>query len=93
MSFRQVLLKLFSPKLQNTKYITILLNSKRLRMSDLVVPNIICFRAQKQLATLNNIRVLLKSVLIDLCACNFVQFVEPWISLSKLSSISSIKFS
>ena len=34
-------------------------------MSDLVVPNIFCFQTQKQLPTLNNIRVLLKSVLID----------------------------
>ena len=41
-------------------------------MSDLVVSNIICFQTQKQLATLNKIQVLLKSVLIDLCACNFV---------------------
>ena len=41
-------------------------------MSDLVVPNIICFQTQKQLAALNNIRVLLKSVLIDLRARNFV---------------------
>ena len=30
------------------------------------------FSNKKQLATLNNIQVLLKSVLIDLCACNFV---------------------
>ena len=41
-------------------------------MSDLVVPNIICFQTQKQLATLINIRELLKSVLIDLRARNFV---------------------
>ena len=41
-------------------------------MSDLVVPNIICFQTQKQLATLNNIQVLIKSVLNDLCAHNFV---------------------
>ena len=41
-------------------------------VSDLIVPNIICFHTQKQLAILNNIRVLLKSVLIDLCAHNFV---------------------
>ena len=41
-------------------------------MSDLVVPNIICFQTQKQLAALNNIRVLLKKVLIDLRARNFV---------------------
>ena len=41
-------------------------------MSGLVLPNIICFQTQKQLATLNNIRVLLKSVLIDLHARNFV---------------------
>ena len=36
------------------------------------VPNIICFQTQKQLAKLNNIRVLLKSVLIDLRARNIV---------------------
>ena len=36
------------------------------------VPNIICFQTQKQLAKLNNIRVLLKSVLINLRARNFV---------------------
>ena len=41
-------------------------------MSDLILPNIICFQKQKQLATLNNIRVLLKAVLTDLGACNFV---------------------
>ena len=41
-------------------------------MSDLIVSNIICFQTQKQLATLNNIQVLLKSVLINLCAHNFV---------------------
>ena len=32
----------------------------------------VCFQTQKQLATLNSIRVLLKSVLIDLRARNFV---------------------
>ena len=37
-------------------------------MSDRVVPNIICFQTQKQLTTLNNIQVSLKSVLIDLRA-------------------------
>ena len=42
-------------------------------ISDLIVPNIICFQTQKQLATLNNIQVLLKSVLINLHAHNFVQ--------------------
>ena len=56
------------------------------------LPNIICFQTQKQLATLNNIQVLLKGVLIDLRARNFrhpktslhgrsspcAQFVEPW---------------
>ena len=41
-------------------------------MSDHVVPNIICFQTQKQLTTLNNIWVSLKSVLNDLRACNFV---------------------
>ena len=42
-------------------------------MSDLIVPNIICFPTQEQLATLNNIRVLLEGVLIDLRARNFLQ--------------------
>ena len=42
-------------------------------MSDLAVPNIICIQTQKQLATLNNIRVLLKSVLTDLRAHIFVR--------------------
>ena len=37
------------------------------------MPNIICFQTQKQLVTLNNIRILLKDVLIDLRAYNFVQ--------------------
>ena len=41
-------------------------------MSDFVVPNIICFQTHKQLATLNNTQVLLKSVLIDLRVDNFV---------------------
>ena len=41
-------------------------------MSDLIVLNIICFQTRKQLATLNNIGVPLKGVLIDLRACNFV---------------------
>ena len=41
-------------------------------MSDLAVPNIICIQTQKQLATLNNFRVLLKNVLTDLRARNFV---------------------
>ena len=55
------------------------------------MPNIVCFQTQKQLPTLNNIQVLLKSVLIDLRGGNFVhaktslrarlslcvQFVEP----------------
>ena len=41
-------------------------------MSDLIASNIIWFQAQKQLTALNNIRELLKSVLTDLCACNFV---------------------
>ena len=54
-------------------------------MSDFIAPNIIYFQTQNQLATLNNIQVLLKSVLNDLRARNFVlapsslcaQFVEP----------------
>ena len=41
-------------------------------MSDLLVLNIICIHTQKQLATFNNFRVLLKSVLTDLRARNFV---------------------
>ena len=41
-------------------------------MSDLIVPNIICFQTQKQLATLNSIGVLLEGVLINLRARNFV---------------------
>ena len=42
-------------------------------MLDIIVPNIICFQTQKQLASLNNIRVLLKSVLTDLRVRNFVR--------------------
>ena len=41
-------------------------------MSDLILPNIICFQTQEQLATLSNIQVLLEGVLIDLPAHNFV---------------------
>ena len=41
-------------------------------MLDLLVPNIICIQTQKQLATLNNIRVQLKIVLTDLRAHIFV---------------------
>ena len=41
-------------------------------MSDLIVPNIICFQTQKQLTTLKNVGVLVKSVLIDLRARNFI---------------------
>ena len=41
-------------------------------MSDLVVLSIICIQTQKQLATLNNIQALIKSVLTDLHARNFV---------------------
>ena len=41
-------------------------------MSDLIVPKVICFQTQKQLTTLQNIGVLLKGVLIDLHARNFV---------------------
>ena len=40
-------------------------------MSDLIVPNIICFQTQL-LTTLNNIRALIKNYLIDLHACNFM---------------------
>ena len=40
-------------------------------MSDPVVPNI-CIQTQKQLANLNNFRALLKNVLTDLRARNFV---------------------
>ena len=60
-------------------------------MPDLIVPNIIYFQTQKKLTTLNNVGVLVKSVLTDLRARNFVhakiplrarsspcaQFVEP----------------
>ena len=42
-------------------------------MLDLIVPNIICLQTQKQLTSLNNIRVLLKSVLTDLHVRNFVR--------------------
>ena len=42
-------------------------------MSDLIVLNIICFQTQKQLATLNSTGVLLKGILIDLRARNFVR--------------------
>ena len=41
-------------------------------MIDHIVRNIICFQMQKQLATLNNIWLLYRSVLIDFCACHFV---------------------
>ena len=41
-------------------------------MPDLIVPNIICFQTQKKLTTVNNIEVLVKSVLTDLRAHNFV---------------------
>ena len=41
-------------------------------MSDFVVLSIIGFQTQKQLVTLNNIQVLIKCVLTDLCAHNFV---------------------
>ena len=40
-------------------------------MSDLIVPNLFAFR-QKHPATLNNIQVLLKGILTDLRARNFV---------------------
>ena len=42
-------------------------------MLDFVVPNIICFQTQKQLASFNNIRVLPKSVLTDLRARKFLR--------------------
>ena len=41
-------------------------------MSDPVVLSIICTQTQKQLATLNDIRALIKSVLTDLRARDFV---------------------
>ena len=42
-------------------------------MTHLIVPNFFLFNIKKtQLATLSNVRVLLKGVLIDLHACNFV---------------------
>ena len=42
-------------------------------MSNLIVPNIICFQTQKQLTTLSNIGVLLKGVSNHLRARNFVR--------------------
>ena len=41
-------------------------------MSNLIVPNTIYFRTQKYLTTLNDTGVLLKDVLIDLRARNFL---------------------
>ena len=41
-------------------------------MPNLIVPNITSFQTQKQLAAINNIQVLLKGVLINSCAHNFV---------------------
>ena len=41
-------------------------------MLDLLVANIICIQTEKQLATLNDIRVLLKIVLTDLRARIFL---------------------
>ena len=41
-------------------------------MSDLIVLNIASFQTQKQITATNNIRVLFKGVLIDLCAHDFV---------------------
>ena len=74
--FKWVLFKLFSQVIFMTLDTTIfkkqLLSWKKLWVSDIIVPNIICFQTQKQLTTLNSIGVLLKRVLIDLCAYNFV---------------------
>ena len=70
-----MLLKLFSQVIFITLDTTIFKNSfsaKKLRVSDLILPNIISFQAQKQLTTLNSIGVLPKGVLIDLRARNFV---------------------
>ena len=70
-----MLLKLFSQVIFITLDTTIFKNSfsaKRLRVSDIILPNIISFQAQKQLLTLNSIEVLLKGVLIDLRARNFM---------------------
>ena len=55
-------------------------------MSDLVVPNIICFQTQKQLTTF--IRVLLKSVLIDLRARDFVHAAILIVSLNDIKFIN-----
>ena len=56
-------------------------------MSDLIAPNIIYFQTQKQLTALNNIRELLKSVLIYLRACNFyLGIVLPHINYETTSS-------
>ena len=41
-------------------------------MSNLIVTNTICFQTQKYLTILNVTGVLLKDVLIDLRACNFL---------------------
>ena len=41
-------------------------------MPDLIVLNIICFQTQKKLTTLNNVGVLVQSVLADLRAHNIV---------------------
>ena len=41
-------------------------------MPDLIVPNIIYFQTQKKVTTLNNVGVLVESVLIDLHSHNFM---------------------
>ena len=41
-------------------------------MTNFIASNIICFQTKKQLATLNDTRVILKGVLIDLRARNVV---------------------
>ena len=47
-------------------------------MSDHTVLNIICIQTNKQLTILNNIQVLLKSVLTDLYVHNFVNAKTSW---------------
>ena len=48
------------------------------------MPDIICFQTQKQLATLNNIQVLLKSDLIDLRARNFVPEKPLYVHVARM---------
>ena len=68
-------------------------------MSDLIVPNIIWFQTQKQLASLNNIQVLLKVywlIYVHVIPCEHkppyanvpcTQFVDPWLYYILFKSI------